>query len=154
VSTRYRLESILAILCAVARLAVCCYRAVHQSIIVDEATTYNRFISGPWLKLFGRYDANNHILSSIMVKLSVTLGGLSPFKLRLPSLIAGFFLTVGVFWLLRRIEFWPLRWAAFALVCLHPLLLDFSIAARGYSLSLAFFVWALYFCMEKRYLAA
>ena len=153
-STRYRLESILAILCAVARLAVCCYRAVHQSIIVDEATTYNRFISGPWLKLFGRYDANNHILSSIMVKLSVTLGGLSPFKLRLPSLIAGFFLTVGVFWLLRRIEFWPLRWAAFALVCLHPLLLDFSIAARGYSLSLAFFVWALYFCMEKRYLAA
>jgi len=154
VSTRYRLESIFAILCALARLAVCCYRAVHQSIIVDEATTYNRFVSGPWLKLFGRYDANNHILSSIMVKLSVTLGGLSPFKLRLPSLIAGFFLTVGVFWLLRRIEFWPLRWAAFALVCLHPLLLDFSIAARGYSLSLAFFVWALYFYMERRYLAA
>jgi hypothetical protein len=153
-SAHSKLEKILAILCVLARLAVCCYRAVHQSIIVDEATTYNRFVSGPWLKLFGRYDANNHILSSIMIKLSVTLGGLSPFMLRLPSLIAGFFLAVGVFWLLKRIEFWPLRWAAFALVCLHPLLLDFSIAARGYSLSLAFFVWALYFCMERRYLAA
>jgi hypothetical protein len=33
-------------------------------------------------------------------------------------------------------------------------LLDFSIVARGYSLSLAFFVWALYFSMERRYLAA
>jgi 4-amino-4-deoxy-L-arabinose transferase-like glycosyltransferase len=154
VSARYRLESIFAIACALARFAVCCYRAVHQSIIVDEATTYNKFVSGPWLKLFGRYDANNHILSSIMIKLSVTFGTLSPFKVRLPSLIAGFFLTVGVFWLLKRIQSWPLRWAAFALVCLNPLIFDFSIAARGYSLSLAFFVWGLYFCMEKRYLAA
>ena len=151
---RYRLENIFAIACALARFAVCCYRAAHQSIIVDEATTYNKFVSGPWRKLFGRYDANNHILSSIMVKLSVLLSGLSPFKLRLPSLIAGFFLTVGVFWVLKRIESWPLRWAAFALVCLHPLLFDFSIAARGYSLSLAFFVWGLYFCMERRYLVA
>ncbi len=153
-SANSKLEKILALICALARLAVCCYRAAHQSIIVDEATTYNKFVSGPWRKLFGRYDANNHILSSIMIKLSVTLGGLSPFMMRLPSLIAGFFLTLAVFWLLKRVQSWPLRWAAFALFCLHPLLLDFSIAARGYSLSLAFFVWGLYFCMERRYLIA
>jgi len=86
-----------------------------------------------------------------LVKFSVTLGGLSEFKLRLPSLIAGFFLTLGVFWLLKRVESRTIRWTAFALFCLYPLLLDFSIAARGYSLSLAFFVWALYFCLERRY---
>ena len=153
-SARYRLESIFAILCALARLAVCCWRAVHQSIIVDEATTYNKFVSGPWRQLFGRYDANNHTLSSIMIKLSVTFGGLSPFKLRLPSLIAGFFLVLGTFWLLRRVDSWPLRWGAFAVVCLCPMLLDFSILARGYSLSLAFFVWAVYFCLERRNLIA
>jgi hypothetical protein len=140
--------------CALARLAVCCYRAAHQSLTVDEATTYLKFVSGPWRKLFGRYDANNHILSSVLIKLSVTLAGLSEFKLRLPSLIAGFFLTVGVFWILKGVKSWPLRWAAFALVCLHPLLFDFSIAARGYSLSLVFFVWGLYFCMERRYALA
>jgi hypothetical protein len=149
-----RFENILAIACALVRFAVCCWRAAHQAVIVDEATTYLKFVSGPWRKLFGRYDANNHILSSIMIKLSVTLGGLSPFKLRLPSLIAGFFLTLGAFWILKRLESWPLRWAAFALICLHPLLFDFSIAARGYSLSLAFFVWALYFCITCRYLPA
>ena len=153
-STRYRLEKVFGLACALARFAVCCYRAAHQSIIVDEATTYNKFVSGPWRQLFGRYDANNHILSSLFIKLSVALGGLSPFTLRLPSLIAGFFLTIGAFWLLKRVESWRLRWAAFALVCLHPLLLDFSIAARGYSLSLAFFVWGLYFAMERRYLLA
>lgn len=151
---RFRLEKFFAIACALARFGICCYRAVHQSIIVDEATTYNKFVSGPWRKLFGRYDANNHILSSLLIKVSVTLGGLSPFKLRLPSLIAGFFLTLGVFWLLKRVESWPLRWTAFALVGLHPLLFDFSIAARGYSLSLAFFAWGLYFCLERRYLFA
>lgn len=151
---RYRFENIAAIACALARFAVCSWRAVHQAIVVDEATTYNQFVSGPWRKLFGRYDANNHILSSVLIKLTVTLGGLSEFKLRLPSLIAGFFLTVGVFWILKRVQSWPLRWAAFAVVCLCPMLLDFSIMARGYSLSLAFFVWALYFCLEQRYLAA
>jgi hypothetical protein len=155
VFARSRLENIFAIVCALARLAVCCYRAAHQAIIVDEATTYNKFVSGPWRKLlFGRYDANNHILSSIMIKLSVTLGGLSPFNLRLPSLIAGFFLTLGAFWLLKKVDSWPLRWGAFAAICLCPLLLDFSIAARGYSLSLAFFVWALYFSQQRRYLTA
>jgi hypothetical protein len=154
VFVKYRLENILAVACALARFIVACYRAAHQSIVVDEATTYNRFVSGPWRKLFGRYDANNHTLSSVLVKLSVTLGGLSEFTLRLPSLIAGFLLVVGVFWILKRVQSWPLRWAAFAVVCLCPMLLDFSIMARGYSISLAFFVWALYFCLEQRYLPA
>ena len=146
-----RRENALAVLCALARFAVCCYRAVTQAVIVDEATTWNRFASGPWKKLFGRYDANNHILSSILIKTSVTLGHLSPFTLRLPSLLAGFALTLGVFWLLKKVESPLFRWTAFAFVALHPLLMDFSIAARGYSVSLAFFVWGIYLCFEKRY---
>jgi hypothetical protein len=154
VFARYRLESIFAIACALARFAVCCYRAIHQAIVVDEATTYDKFVSGPWRELFGPYDANNHTLSSIFIKSSVTLGGLSEFTLRLPSMIAGFFLVLGVFWLMKRVKSWPLRWGAFAVVCTCPILLDFSIMARGYSLSLAFFVWALYFSIERRYLPA
>jgi hypothetical protein len=146
-----RREEVLAITVALVRFAVCCYRAAHQAIIIDEATTYNLFVSGPWRKLFGRYDANNHILSSLLIKLSVTIGGLSEFKLRLPSLLGGFFLTLGAFWLLKQVAPPAMRWVAFALICLHPMLLDFSIAARGYSLSLAFFVWALYLCFQRRY---
>ncbi len=151
---RYRLENVFAIACALVRFAVCCYRAAHQAIIVDEATTYNQFVSGPWRKLFGRYDANNHILSSVLVKLTVTLCGLSPLKLRLVSVVSGFLLVLGAFWLLKQVDSWVLRWTAYAAICLCPLLLDFSIAARGYSLSLALFVWALYFCRQRRYLRA
>jgi len=140
--------------CALARFGVCCWRAAHQAVIIDEASTYNLFVSGPWRKIFGRYDANNHILSTLAIKTSVVAGGVSPFTLRLPSLLAGFVLTLGVFWLLKRVESPALRWTAFAAVCLHPLLMDFSIAARGYSLSLALFLWGVHFAWDKRYLAA
>jgi len=147
-------ENILAVACALTRFGVCCWRAAHQAVIVDEASTYNQFVSGPWRKIFGRYDANNHILSTLAIKASVTAGGVSPFTLRLPSLLAGLALTLGVFWLLKRVESPAFRWTAFAAVCLHPLLMDFSIAARGYSLSLALFLWGVHFAWDKRYLAA
>jgi len=146
-----RRENLFALTCALVRFAVCCYRAARQSITIDEATTYNQFVSGPWIKIFGRYDANNHILSTFLIKLTVTIGGLSPFNLRIPSLIAGLFLTFAVWRLLRQVECRLLRWTAFALVCLYPMLLDFSVAARGYGPSLAFFFWALYFAIVRRY---
>lgn len=147
----YRRENVFAVAVALVRFAVCCYRAVHQSVIVDEATTYLKFVSGPWLKLFGRYDANNHILSSFLIKIMVTLGGLSPLTLRLPSLLGGLCLTLGIFGLLKRVESPVFRWTTYVLLCLYPMMLDFSIAARGYGISLAFFVWGLYFCLERRY---
>jgi hypothetical protein len=146
-----RRENLLVFACAFIRFAICCYRAAHQSITIDEATTYNQFVSGPWNKLFGPYDANNHILSSFLIKLTVTIGGLNEFTIRFPSLIAGLFLTIGVFWLLKQAKSPILRWIAFAVFCTYPMIFDFSIVARGYSLSLAFFVWALYFAIGRRY---
>ncbi len=47
-----------------------------------------------------------------------------------------------------------IRWVGFIAICLHPFLLDFSVAARGYSLSLAFFLWATYFSARRRYVLA
>src|SRR5205807_6159397 len=42
------------------------------------------------------------------------------------------------------------RWIALIALSLHPLLLDFSIAARGYGLSMTLFTWSLYFCLNRR----
>lgn len=111
----------------------------------DEALTFNRFVKGPWSSIYGDYDANNHILYSILAKLSVGVFGLSELTLRLPSVLAGFFLILGMFWLLQLVRYRTIRWIALLAISLHPLLMDFSVAARGYSLSLALFVWAVYF---------
>jgi hypothetical protein len=136
-----------------ARFLLCCYRAVVQSITYDEALTFNRFVKGPWSSIYAPfYDANNHILYSILAKLSIYTFGLSEFTLRLPSLIAGAFLIFGIFRVLQAISSRLMRWMFFVALSLHPLLLDFSVAARGYSLGLALFVWALYFSLKGRYL--
>jgi hypothetical protein len=149
-----RAEKILACALALARLGFCAYRAVHQSITIDEAYTYIRFVSGPWANLVRPYDANNHVLHTILVKLSTQMFGLSEFSVRLPSLISGFFLMLGIFWMLLRISSPAIRWITILALGLHPLLLDFSIAARGYGMGIAFLIWAIYYCMRRRYLLA
>ncbi len=145
-------ETIFALAVALARFAFCWYRAAHQSITIDEAYTFNRYLRGSWWDIWNYYEANNHILFSILAKASIVVFGVGELALRLPSLIAGFFLTLGIYRVLRiTVDSALMRWTALAALSLHPLLLDFSIAARGYGLSLAFLVWAIYFVLRSRY---
>ncbi len=146
-----RLEYFAATAIALMRFIFCCYRASHQSVVIDEAFSFRRFVSGPWAQIYSKYDAGNHVLYSILAKLSIQTLGLSEFSLRLPSLLAGLFLTLGIFHVLRLTTPPLIRWLAFVALILHPLLLDFSVAARGYGLSLAFLIWAIDFAIQRRY---
>jgi 4-amino-4-deoxy-L-arabinose transferase-like glycosyltransferase len=136
---------------SLSRTAFCAYRAATQSIAIDEAFTWDRFLSGPWNQIFTRYDANNHILYSILAKLSISTFGVSEFALRLPTVLAGFFLILGTYAVLERtVRSRAIRWMALIALALDPLLLDFSVAARGYGLSLALLVWAISLFMRDR----
>ncbi len=147
-------ERALALAFASIRTAVCAYRAAAQSMVHDEALTFNDFVSGSWHDVYFRYQVNNHVLFSLLAKLSTVLLGSSEFALRLPSVIAGFFLMVGTWRILEHAKSRAARWIAFAAIGLHPLTLDFSVAARGYGLALAFTVWAVYAVMKERNIAA
>jgi hypothetical protein len=147
-----RREQFWVLFLAVARTAYCAYRAVHDSITIDEAYTFNQYLSGPWSNIWSLYEANNHVLYSILAKASVGALGLSEWTLRLPSLLAGFFLMLGVYAVLREtVESRWIRWVALGVVALHPLLLDLSVAARGYVLAMALLVWAMYFLLRKQF---
>jgi hypothetical protein len=144
-------DRLVVILFALARTVFCAYRALTQSLTGDEAFSYNNFISGSWSRLYGHYDANNHVLYSILAKFSARAFGTSEFTLRLPSILAGFFLVLGIYWVLEAATSSRLvRWIALIALSLHPLLLDFSVAARGYGLSLALLTWAIYFFIRER----
>jgi hypothetical protein len=149
-----KIELSAAIALALARTVFCAYRAATQSIVHDEAFTFHRFVSGPWENIYSLFDANNHILYSILAKLSIRTLGLSELTLRLPSVLAGFALMLGIYCVLRRVTFgwWgqAVRWLALIAASLHPLLLDFCVAARGYGLALAFLVWAVYAALQER----
>ena len=48
------------------RTALCAYRAATQSFVLDEAFTFNNFVGGSWRDLYFQYDANNHLLFSMV----------------------------------------------------------------------------------------
>jgi hypothetical protein len=144
-------EDLAAVSFALGRTVFCGYRAVTQSLVHDEAFSYEHFVGGGWERIYGHYEANNHVLYSILAKLSISTFGVSEFALRLPSVLAGFFLTLGIYCVLRETVASPwVRWIAAIALGLHPLLLDFSVAARGYGLSLALLVWSIYFFLQTR----
>jgi uncharacterized membrane protein len=129
-------------------IAVLClnvYRSITQSITTDEAFTYDRFVSKPSAGLVERFDANNHVLNSLLSKASVTLFGLKEWTLRLPSVLGGalyLFAAYRLCFLLFGGGAWS--FLATALLSTNPLLLDHLSAARGYGLALAFLLMAIY----------
>src|SRR5882672_9522343 len=121
------------------------YRAATQSVTIDEAFTYNAFLAGPVDDLFTKYDANHHILNSLLAKLSISVLGLSELSLRLPSLLGGLLYLITSFWLCRRLfgQSWLLPFS-FALLTMSPGMLDYFSAARGYGMALAFLLLAIW----------
>ncbi len=150
-----RPERIAVYVFALARTILCGYCAFTQSITVDEATTYLNYVREHWSNVWSNYDPNNHVLYSILAQLSVRAFHASEFTLRLPSVLAGFFFVIGLHRVLAAtIESGVIRWIALVGISLAPLMLDFAVAARGYGLGLALLIWAIYFSMEQRDLAA
>ena len=126
-----------------------CYRAATQSITVDEAFTYERFVSQPLLTSLTTFDAAHHVLHTFGCILFVRMFGEGIVPLRLTSLIFGFVYL----WAVGRLSFllfpsiW-LRLLAAVLLSLNPYVFDFMSAARGYGMALALFAWAVLFLFQ------
>ena len=125
------------------------YRAATQSITHDEAVTYENFVDAPWNVVFNSYDANHHVLHTIVCKVFVGLLGVSPLTLRLASVLSG---LLYLFVILRICESlfgsgWYLVLSAL-LLSLNPYLLDFQSAARGYGMAVALLFLGLWEMLE------
>ncbi len=126
-------------------LATNFYRAATQSIVHDEALTWQWYLSGPASAIFQTFTANNHFLATVLFRISTTLFGSSELALRLPTVLAGAWFYWTVFRLCGLVlgNGW-LFFVGCAALTLNPLLLDFMVAARGYGLAIAGLFWALY----------
>jgi hypothetical protein len=142
-------EQSVALALALVRTGWCAWCAVSLSLVHDEAQTFNAYLNGSWGAAYFQFNSNNHVLFSLLAKLSMTIFGVSEFALRLPTVIAGGALMLGFWLVLEYVPSRAVRWIAYLTLALHPLMLDFSVAARGYGLSLAFLVWALYAAMKR-----
>ena len=126
-------------------LATNFYRAATQSIVHDEALTWQFYLSGSAAAIFHSFTANNHFLATVLFKISSTLFGTSELAIRLPTVLAGAWFYWTVFRLCALVlgDGW-LFLLGCAAISLNPLLLDFMVAARGYGLAIAGLFWALY----------
>ncbi|MGD0134470.1 MAG: hypothetical protein ABSE57_20670 [Bryobacteraceae bacterium] len=121
------------------------YRAATQSLVHDEALTWQLYLSGPASAIFHEYSPNHHFLATILFRISTTFFGPSEFAMRLPTVLAGAWFFWTVFRLCGLIfgDGWLFLLACAAL-SLNPILLDFLVAARGYGLAMAGLFWAMY----------
>ena len=55
-----------------ALVAVNLYRAMTQAVTAGEALNYNRFIGPAWTEALSRFDANNHVLNTLLVRISTS----------------------------------------------------------------------------------
>jgi hypothetical protein len=121
------------------------YRARTQSITTDEAFTYNRSVSAPIPALWKDFDANDHVLHTLLCKVTTGMFGVSEFTLRIPALAGGilYFWTV---WAFSRLLFrdGPFFLLSVAALALNPLILDYCSIARGYGMATALLLLALY----------
>ena len=128
--------AIFALLWAIARAAL-------QSITIDEADTYLVWVARPnpshW-----EAASNNHVLNSLLMRLSTGVFGVNHFTVRMPALV-GAAVYIAAAWALCRL-FAPAlvaQWPLFVGLVYNPFVFDHLVAARGYALALGFLLTAI-----------
>lgn len=125
-------------------------RAAIQSITIDEAFSYLTFVAREPRLLFYP-GANNHLLNSLLMWLTTRIFGVSGFTVRLPALAGAALYIVSCYALCRLLKRQPLvEGATLAALVLNPFVMDYLVAARGYSLALGFLMAALALAAHRR----
>ena len=128
--------------------SVSVFRAFTQSLVIDEAYSWSLYLSENLRAILTRYDANNHVLYTLLAWISVSTFGDAEWAIRLPAL-GGCLVWLTAVWRLTGGRLLPS-----AALTLNPLALDFMAAARGYGLGVGLWLWMLALLRQERLRAA
>ncbi|MBK6777376.1 MAG: glycosyltransferase family 39 protein [Flavobacteriales bacterium] len=113
-------------------------------VIYDEAFTYTYYASRPISVILSDYSyPNNHILHTLLVKLSTAVFGVGLWQIRLPALLAGIAMMPLCYLFVRAMFNRYIALMTLALVAASGCLIEYSALGRGYSLTWFFFMAAL-----------
>jgi len=124
-------------------------RAIYVPLVHDEIATFHNYIQiGKFLPYFSHWDANNHILNSAVSALFYRIFGLSPLVIRLANLL--FFPLFCLYvWKSGKFFIQPIvRWAFFISLLMSHGLLEFFSLSRGYGISMALLMPALFYLIR------
>ncbi len=112
---------------------------IQQPIRSDEAWTYLSYVSRPLMVGLSEYSSpNNHILHTVLAHISLSAFGDSEAALRLPALLAGLCAIPLAYLLFQQWANPNVGMLTCAGVAAWPMLVDYSVNARGYSLIVLF----------------
>jgi 4-amino-4-deoxy-L-arabinose transferase-like glycosyltransferase len=110
---------------------------------MDEAFTYLYFAARP-LRFVWEPGTNNHVLNTLLMWITTRVFGDSSVVVRMPSLLGAALYVFVCYFLCKTIaEEFSLRLPLFLCLTCNPFILDFMVAARGYSLADAFLLAAI-----------
>lgn len=121
-------------------------RAYFMSLTHDEAFTFFSYIKQPWEFTLEVKYTNNHLLNSVLAKLSCGMLGESEFALRLPNVLGGILFFFCAARILVNLK--PSGWfapLAFVALAGNAFMIDFFSLCRGYGLSMGLLAAALLF---------
>lgn len=110
-------------------------RFLHGPANYDEAYSFLNYAQRPWYEAVSDYNSpNNHLLNSLLMHACYRVWGQQEWALRLPVLCAGMVLIVAAYVWAR--SWWPERvaWLVASFVACSPMLVTYSVDARGYSM--------------------
>ncbi len=118
----------------IAGIGIRCF-FLSQPIRYDEADTFFNFATRDIYHLFHYTRPNNHVLHTLLVRLSTLFFGNSVVAIRIPAFIAGI-LTIPMTFIVARLFTGKTTsgFIACTLVAIYPYLILYNTLARGYSL--------------------
>jgi hypothetical protein len=118
-------------------------RACVQSLTIDESDTYLSFASRS-ARFIWYPSSNNHVLNSLLMWIATSLLGTSSITVRAPAILGTCVYIFVCYFLCKSVASqFSLRFPLFICLTYNPFVFDFMVAARGYSLALAFLMAAI-----------
>lgn len=109
-----------------------------QPMRYDEAYTFFNYINGDFTRAFHYPIPNNHVLHTLLAKLSTLIWGSHPESIRFPAFLAGIASIPLLFCLCRTLIGGRSGLFASAAAAVFPYLVLYSTNARGYSIVVSF----------------
>ncbi len=140
-----QVERLLAVLSVLLVFVYVVLRAMYVPTFHDEAATFFHYIvTEKFWPYQAHWDANNHILNSALGFLCYKIFGAEQIWIRLPNVLS--FLVYGFFAvrITQELKSGLLRWLTLIAILTAVFPLEFFSLARGYAMSLAFLLGAIF----------
>jgi hypothetical protein len=124
-------------------------RAVYVPVIHDELVSWQLYMkSGLFLPLEGYVDANNHVINSFLGYMASKIFPETAFTIRLANVFSLPLYLFFAFKISKMLESRFLRWLLFIALSSSDFILEFFALGRGYGISQAFLMIALFFGLQ------